>query len=452
MKASKQATGNQAAARQYNALRADAAGGANLLAHNQFGQIALPTNASNNQTLTLTINGSPLVITLVSGTVTNPNDVKIGATGTATAINILAFLQNPSKTNSTQIAATAAEQEDLSYLGFSLPDNTTTITVFSLNNSVDAPLTSFAASTTITGGSYTAATLKLYVQPGIFYVGTTRVVFAGGPVGTAFGTPVANPRIDILTIDSSGVLDITAGSESATPSPPTYPFGKVVICEVYNVVGETALYDNDNQQSGHGFIYRDTRPFNSVIYINNNSQIAAGIIEQSNLANAGTVPTGTVVPYAGGSGTPIAGWLFCTGTAVSRSTYATLFTAIGTTYGAGDGSTTFNLPDMRGRIPVGEGTGAGDNGSGTGTPTGTALASRVLGAWGGEQSHQLSQAELPAHTHSYPYDAGAGAAGSGNAVAYAGGQGGSHSTSSIGSDTAHNTMQPFLVLTYIIKT
>ncbi|ADL53204.1 phage tail protein [Clostridium cellulovorans] len=49
------------------------------------------------------------------------------------------------------------------------------------------------------------------------------------------------------------------------------------------------------------------------------------------------------------------GWLICDGSAVSRETYANLYTAIGTTYGNGDGTTTFNLPDMRGRVPIGSG-------------------------------------------------------------------------------------------------
>jgi microcystin-dependent protein len=65
------------------------------------------------------------------------------------------------------------------------------------------------------------------------------------------------------------------------------------------------------------------------------------------------VPVGAVFPFAGASA-PI-GYLICDGSAVSRTTYAALFTAIGTTYGAGDGSTTFNLPDMRSSMPLGVG-------------------------------------------------------------------------------------------------
>jgi len=67
------------------------------------------------------------------------------------------------------------------------------------------------------------------------------------------------------------------------------------------------------------------------------------------------VPTGALTPFAGASAPT--GWLLCQGQAVSRSTYASLFTAISTAFGAGDGSTTFNLPDMRARSAIGSGTG-----------------------------------------------------------------------------------------------
>jgi microcystin-dependent protein len=74
----------------------------------------------------------------------------------------------------------------------------------------------------------------------------------------------------------------------------------------------------------------------------------------SQLSTDAGSPVGLLAPFAGASAP--SGWLLCDGSAVSRTTYAPLFAVIGTTYGAGDGSTTFNLPDMRAASPVGAGT------------------------------------------------------------------------------------------------
>src|SRR5690606_38542325 len=90
------------------------------------------------------------------------------------------------------------------------------------------------------------------------------------------------------------------------------------------------------------------------------------------------------------------GWFHCNGAAVSRTTYAALFARIGTTYGVGDGSTTFNLPDLRGRVVAGY-----DAGAATGrlTSGGAGINSGVMGAAGGAQTHTLTTAEMPAHSH-----------------------------------------------------
>ena len=93
------------------------------------------------------------------------------------------------------------------------------------------------------------------------------------------------------------------------------------------------------------------------------------------------------------------GWLLANGDAVSRTTYDSLFSAIGTTYGTGNGSTTFNLPDLRGRLPMGVGTGVGLNASGTGVTSGSAMTARALGAWFGEETHLLTTTEIASHTH-----------------------------------------------------
>jgi len=102
-------------------------------------------------------------------------------------------------------------------------------------------------------------------------------------------------------------------------------------------------------------------------------------------------PTGVVVPFAGSDANkPPSGWLLCDGAAVSRSTYAVLFALISTTYGNGDGSTTFNVPDLRGRTIIG--VGAAVSGA-----TLTGVLAGVQGVNGG--STNLTTSHLPSHRH-----------------------------------------------------
>lgn len=115
-------------------------------------------------------------------------------------------------------------------------------------------------------------------------------------------------------------------------------------------------------------------------------------------ADGRLIPPGTIVMT--GRSTAPTGWLTCNGDAVDRTTYATLYAAIGETFGPGNGSTTFNLPDMRGRVAAGVGTGTGGGASGTGAPTGgTALAAVALSGWFGANDVTLTSAQIPAHTH-----------------------------------------------------
>ncbi len=119
-----------------------------------------------------------------------------------------------------------------------------------------------------------------------------------------------------------------------------------------------------------------------------------------NLTSGGTggVPSGTIMAYSGS--TAPAGWIFCDGSAISRITYADLYSAIGTIYGSGNGSTTFNVPDLRGRSIYGT-----DNMGGTAagrlTTTGGISADNTLGATGGNQTTTLLTANLPVHNHTF---------------------------------------------------
>ena len=98
------------------------------------------------------------------------------------------------------------------------------------------------------------------------------------------------------------------------------------------------------------------------------------------------LPAGVISAY-GGSAAP-SGWLICNGAAVSRTTYATLFAAVNTVYGAGDGSTTFNLPDITGRVIAGKEATATRL-----TPAGAGIDGGTLGAVGGAESIALTAAQ-----------------------------------------------------------
>ena len=105
------------------------------------------------------------------------------------------------------------------------------------------------------------------------------------------------------------------------------------------------------------------------------------------------------ITYAGGT---IYFWLPCDGSSYSRTLYDDLFDVIGTSFGS-DSGTTFNVPDFRGRAPLGTGTGAGgaaEDTDGGAKPTGgSALTSRELGEWGGRETFSIAEANLPTHTH-----------------------------------------------------
>jgi len=277
----------------------------------------------------------------------------------------------------------------------------------------------------------------------------------------------------------------------------------------------------------------------------NTTQLATTAFVQTAVGALVTIPSGMIAPFAGpadGGHTPPTGWFLCFGQAVSRSTYANLFTAIGTTYGVGDGTTTFNLPDLRGRTIAGQddmgGSAAsrltGDNGATTATAdsngsftsatnilvdgnsgtivlgmkvTGTGISSEVtvvkinsqtdivlssavtitdntaltfafdgaiLGSAGGENTHLLTGAESgekghshtltdPGHFHTTTFTSGTE---SGSTLGQLNPKSGSNrsantntKTTGITIDTiaaadassAHNIIQPTLVLNYIIK-
>ena len=174
-------------------------------------------------------------------------------------------------------------------------------------------------------------------------------------------------------------------------------------------------------------------------------------------------PTGSILAFAGSSSP--ANWLLCHGQAISRVTYAALFAVLGATYGSGDGSTTFNLPDLRGRVIAGQ-----DDMGGTSANRLTGLSGGVdgdvLGGTGGAESHTLTEAQMPSHKHALLANvSGPGTLTTTNQANFEDQtlgdsqytiEGSSTAatlglSSATGGGAAHNNVQPTLILNYIIK-
>lgn len=131
----------------------------------------------------------------------------------------------------------------------------------------------------------------------------------------------------------------------------------------------------------------------------NISVVSAGVSSTKQLTISFNLP-GIIVPYSGPDSTVPASWLFCNGQAISRSTYAALFGVISTTYGVGDGTNTFNVPDLRGRIPFGKATSSGSS-----SPLNGAIFSAgnfyTLASAGGEETHLLTSGQTPIKDHTH---------------------------------------------------
>ena len=165
------------------------------------------------------------------------------------------------------------------------------------------------------------------------------------------------------------------------------------------------------------------------------------------------LPAGIYLPY-GGTAAP-SGWLLCYGQAVSRTTYANLFTAISTGYGVGDGATTFNVPDMRGRLPLGK-----DDMGGASANRVTNAAADTIGGGLGVEEHTLTGAESGESGHGHLFRWNTASSGGSD---YLGSEDGAQSTydqtvgesvvdvASSSASSAHTNLQPTQTGNYIIK-
>lgn len=143
------------------------------------------------------------------------------------------------------------------------------------------------------------------------------------------------------------------------------------------------------------------------------------------------------------------GWLACYGQAVSRATYAALYAAIGDTWGAGNGSTTFNLPDLRGRVRAGWDNMGGSSANRLTNPASTinGLDGDTFAATGGHETHSLTGVQNGPHTHTIPITY----TNNGTNASNPGASNASSSTGSSGSGDGHNNVQPTAIVLTCIK-
>ena len=326
-----------------------------------------------------------------------------------------------------------------------------------------------AGYTTISIGS--AATVNLTANDGADDQSRSAFLEVKGSVGTAATSiflviPNKTKAYSVLNkVSANAASDVVmmrvAGNTGVTLNRSSTLF-QHVICDgasVYNVDQSDASF-NTLQVSGSVSV-GGTAIFSSTVTVvgagtfKNNVSVSGNVVAAefygggANLTGISGLPTGAVVPFAGASAP--SGHLLCYGQAISRSTYSDLFTAIGTTYGVGDGSSTFNIPDLRGRAVAGQDDMGGSSANRLTGQTG-GVNGDTLGGTGGAETHTLSAAELAAHTHVYSKGNVSGTnIAAGNALNA--NLGTSVSTAvNTPSGGAHNNVQPTLILNYIIKT
>ena len=235
---------------------------------------------------------------------------------------------------------------------------------------------------------------------------------------------LSNNILELLTVSSIVPTECNIGDK----------YYNITTSKIYTATA-TNTWGTEGENPTSLYLYVDLE-HKELYYFNGTTFVSYG--GGSGGAGGDTLPIGGIIAFD--SDTIPNGWLLCDGRAVSRTEYAELFKAIGTKHGSGDGSTTFNLPNPKGRTLVGKDSSDTDF--------------NTLGKTGGEKTHTLTVDEMPSHTHKIQVR-------SGNIGDYYGDppltdgnagnliQGGD--TKSTGGSQPHNNLQPYLVTNFIIK-
>lgn len=199
----------------------------------------------------------------------------------------------------------------------------------------------------------------------------------------------------------------------------------------------------------------------------NVASLIADLAASAALALDQLIPVGTVLEYAGNTLPSGGNWQWADGGELNRLEFATLFARTGTSHGAGNGTTTFNKPDRRGRVGIGAG-------------SGPSLSARALGVKGGAERVTLTEGQMPAHNHwfeawtsvnghhDHAVNSRSGASGGGNyepepfeesgtrSTGRTDGNGNhnhyiSATTNTKGNNESHDNMQPFIAMNYIVR-
>lgn len=318
--------------------------------------------------------------------------------------------------------------------------------------SCDGSATGMVRNSTAAAGAAGSNTQVQFNSSGVL-AGSANMTFDGTTLSLAGlsvtgGTVLGDAAGDALTVNSNAMaipntLNIGSNTLYLSPSGAQVGIGTTTVGSDKLVVAGTI------KSTSGGFVFPDS----------------------STQTTSAALPPGVIVPY--GAASAPSGWLLCGGQAVSRTTNAALFAVIGTTYGVGDGSTTFNLPDLRGRVVAGV---DNMNGSAANRMTGATMSpdGNSIGATGGAQQVTLSTSEIPSHNHTASdsghthsisqsgltgNNSGLGGTGGGSSLWQSGSVAGATnvgtaniSVGNTGGGGAHLNAQPTILLYYIIKT